>query len=65
MELLNILESSFTKSSISSFKVKNRLPSPPGDPNKRLKWYKSVHQNDCILSSAGLKVADDAPKYQV
>ena len=64
MALLNILESSLTKSSILSFKVQNMVPSPPGDPNKRLKWYKSVHQNSCILGFAGWKGADDTPKYQ-
>ena len=40
MELLNILESSLTRvlSPILSCKVQSRVLSPPGDPEKGLKW---------------------------
>ena len=50
---------------ILRFEVQSRVPGPPRDPKKYLKWYKFENQNDCILSFTSWKGADDAQKYQV
>ena len=67
MESLNILESSLIRmlNLVLRFKVQSRVPGPPGDPKKCLKWYKFENQNDCLFSSTSRNGADDAPKYQV
>ena len=48
MELLNILESSLIEilNLVLRFKVQSRVPGPPRDPKKCLKWYKFEKQND-------------------
>ena len=66
MELLNILESSLIRmlNLVLRFKLHSRVPGPPRDLKKCLKWYKFVNQNDCFFSSTSQNGADDAPKYQ-
>ena len=67
MELLNILESSLIRMLILvwRFKVQSRVPGPPRDPKKCLKWYKFENQNGCFFNSTSWNGADDAPKYQI
>ena len=67
VELLNILESSLIEilNLLLRFKVQFRVPGPPRDPKKYLKWYKFENQNDLFFSSTSRNGADDAPTYQV
>ena len=48
VELLNILESSLIEilNLLLRFKVPFRVPGPPRDPKKCLRWYKFENQND-------------------